>query len=148
MATEVKAWKAEDGTLHDSECEAATRDVEMLVERSPLAENSPYAKKLVEWLTENAGEIRTKLQAHERACPKVEAEAKQAGTLPTIEDRITAAIGQMQRIGDTAKDWLTRNGFVNLHDFVDRATEEQITDWEHFKDEPAAFGNGSKTDGR
>lgn len=70
MATEVTAWKAEDGTLHDNECQAATRDVEIFVSKSPLAENQPFARKLVEWLTSEAPAIRKKLEAHERACPR------------------------------------------------------------------------------
>ena len=70
MATEVTAWEANDGSLHKTPCEAATRNVELLVQRSPLSENSPYAKKLVEWLTQNPRAIREVLQEHERACPR------------------------------------------------------------------------------
>jgi hypothetical protein len=70
MAIEVKSWKANDGSLHENECAAATRDVELIVEQSPLQENTPFARKLVEWLTGNAALIRETLEAHERACPK------------------------------------------------------------------------------
>lgn len=78
MATEVRSWKANDGSLHENECAAATRDVELIVERSPLAENTPFARKLVDWLTGNAALIRETLEAHERACPKAVAAAPAA----------------------------------------------------------------------
>jgi hypothetical protein len=71
MPKQVNAYEADDGSLHTSECEAATVNVSLLVQRSPLAENQPYARKLVEWLTGNPQEIRAVLEAHERACPKV-----------------------------------------------------------------------------
>lgn len=69
MPTEVTAFRASDGSLHEDLCTAATRDVELMVQRSPLAENQPYAKKLVEWLTQNSRDIRAVLEAHEQACP-------------------------------------------------------------------------------
>jgi hypothetical protein len=73
MATEVKAYRANDGTLHETECAAATRDVELLVKQSPLSENEPYARKVVEWLTSNAAEsIIEAIQQHARACSKDE----------------------------------------------------------------------------
>jgi AraC-like DNA-binding protein len=141
MAKQVQSWEAEDGTLHKTECAAATRDVEMLVERSPLAENSPYAKKLTEWLCKHASEIRTKLEAHERACPKVKAEPAATEPEPTIalKERISAAIGQMQERGRPAQEWLMRNGFQNLSHFTNKATEGDVEAWERFADEPAAF---------
>lgn len=70
MAKQIKAWQASDGSLHEGECAAATRDVELIVEKSPLAENIPYAKLLVTWLTTEATMIRKMLEAHESACPK------------------------------------------------------------------------------
>ena len=70
MPQEVTAFKANDGSLHEDACAAATRDVELMVQRSPLAENTPYAKKLVDWLTQNSRDIRAVLETHERACPK------------------------------------------------------------------------------
>lgn len=78
MATEVKSWRANDGSLHENECSAATRDVELIVEQSPLNENAPFARKLVEWMTGNAKLIRDTLEAHERACPKAVAAAEPA----------------------------------------------------------------------
>lgn len=80
MATEVKAYRANDGTLHEDICAAATRDVEIIVEGSPLSENQPYARQLVEWLCGNATLIRQTLGAHEMACPKaLPAEVVQEG---------------------------------------------------------------------
>lgn len=69
MPQEVTAFRADDNSLHDDECAAATRNVELLVQRSPLAENQPFARIAVDWLCANAEEIRDKLEAHARACP-------------------------------------------------------------------------------
>jgi hypothetical protein len=144
MAKQITAWQAEDGSLHTSECDAATRNVTLLVERSPLAENAPYSRQLVEWLTENAPEIRRTLEAHERACPRA-VEAKP--TKPLTSDRISAAIGQMRDRGGPAKAWLTRNGFRNVIDFAQRATESEVADWERFAEEPAAFNGADEIAG-
>jgi hypothetical protein len=70
MPKKITAYQAEDGSIHDSECAAATRDVEIMVAASPLAENAPFARTLVEWLCANPETIRKTLEAHERACPK------------------------------------------------------------------------------
>lgn len=72
MAKQVQSWQANDGSLHSSECDAATQDVNLMVAASPLAENSPFALKLVEWLCDKAPLIRATLEAHERACPRAE----------------------------------------------------------------------------
>lgn len=69
MAKKITSWQANDGSLHTDECAAATRDVEILVEGSPLAENVPFARQLVKWLTGNAHIVRKTLEAHEAACP-------------------------------------------------------------------------------
>ncbi len=70
MPKKISAYQASDGSIHEDECQAATRDVELLVQGSPLNENQPYAKKLVAWLTENSKAIRTVLETHASACPK------------------------------------------------------------------------------
>lgn len=70
MPKKITAYQADDGSIHDDECAAATRDVELMVAASPLAENQPYARKLVEWLTGNSEQIRAVLETHERACPQ------------------------------------------------------------------------------
>jgi hypothetical protein len=75
MPQEVTAYRADDGTLHEDKCAAATRNVELLVKRSPLAENQPFARDLVAWLIANPKEIRDMLEAHETACPKVAEES-------------------------------------------------------------------------
>lgn len=69
MPKRVQAYQANDGTLFADECLAATRDVELLVGDSPLAENQPYARKVVEWLTANTRDIRKVLETFEGACP-------------------------------------------------------------------------------
>lgn len=69
MATEVTAWRANDGTLHDSRCDAATNDLTAFVMASPMAENQPYARQLVEWLTKEAGQIVAILTEYREACP-------------------------------------------------------------------------------
>lgn len=87
MPKKITAYQAEDGSIHDSECAAATRDVEIMVAASPLAENQPYAKMLVEWLTSNPAMIRKKLEAHESACPKdsVAAAPSKTGEGPVVK---------------------------------------------------------------
>jgi hypothetical protein len=70
MPKKITAYQAEDGSIHDSECAAATRDVELMVQASPLAENAPFARTLVDWLCANPELVRKTLEAHERACPK------------------------------------------------------------------------------
>lgn len=83
MPKKISAYQASDGSIHESECDAATRDVELLVQNSPLNENQPYAKKLVEWLTGNSKAIRAVLETHERACPQsVAAKAMPAEAQP------------------------------------------------------------------
>lgn len=74
MPKQITAYQASDGSIYDDECAAATRDVELLVQGSPLAENQPFAKKLVEWLTKNSRDIRAVLETHEQACPIAVAE--------------------------------------------------------------------------
>jgi hypothetical protein len=70
MPLEVTAFKAEDGSLHEDACSAATKDIELMIGRSPLAENQPYARRVLEWLTESSGDIVTALVAYRAACPK------------------------------------------------------------------------------
>lgn len=70
MAKEVTSWQANDGSLHDNQCKAAVRDIELMVAASPLAENPPFAKKLSEWLASNSSVVRATLQAHAKACNK------------------------------------------------------------------------------
>lgn len=87
MPIAVTAFKANDGSLHEDACTAATRDVELMVQRSPLSENQPYAKKLVEWLTQNSRDIRAVLETHERACPRNSEDTMplEAGEGPVVE---------------------------------------------------------------
>jgi hypothetical protein len=80
MPRKIDAWQSEDGTIHDAECDAAHRDLELLVQASPLAENAPYARRLLEWLTSEPTAIRSKLEAFEAACPKGVAEGTRSGS--------------------------------------------------------------------
>lgn len=104
MPKEVTAYQADDGSLHTSECAAATVNVELLVKASPLAENQPYAKKLVEWLTGNPRAIREVLEAHERACPRAAVEGTRdeapEGTRSWREDVIDEHHGRSEANGD------------------------------------------------
>jgi hypothetical protein len=47
------------------------RIMELLISRSPLSENQPYARLVLEWLTGNAPEIMQRLTGYIEACPKV-----------------------------------------------------------------------------
>jgi hypothetical protein len=146
MAQEVKAYRANDGTLHEDICAAATRDVELLVQGSPLYENQPYARQLVEWLCDYADAIRETLAAHALACPRDGEAAVQPKPHPLgdLQNRKSAAIGHMQRLGAPARDWLTRNGFRDLKHFTDQATEVEVEAYEHWTEEPAAFQTTSE----
>jgi len=75
MAKETRSWEANDGSLHKTECDAAKRDLEILIAASPCAENAPYAKKLLTWLTSNPAAIASALSEYHMACPKAEAVA-------------------------------------------------------------------------
>jgi hypothetical protein len=70
MPKEITAYQAKDSSIHDTPCKAATRDVEMCVQASPLNDNQPYAKKLVDWLTGNASELIDVLTEYRDACPQ------------------------------------------------------------------------------
>jgi hypothetical protein len=69
MPKEITAYQAKDGSLHDSACSAATRDVELMVQSSPLAENQPFAKELVSWLCKEASPLIDVLTDYHDACP-------------------------------------------------------------------------------
>lgn len=60
------------------------------------------------------------------------------GTQAELKNRINAAIGQMQRLGDPAKAWLTREGFDNLTDFASRTSRDKVAEWEAFFDKETA----------
>jgi hypothetical protein len=70
MPMEVTAYQAKDGTLHANACEAATIDLKLIIAASPLAENRPYADKVLEWLTSDPEGICDALGAYADACPK------------------------------------------------------------------------------
>ena len=88
MPTEVTAFKAKDGSLHEDACTAAFRDVELLVKASPLNENGPFAKQAIAWLAENAAEIIGTLTELTARCPKdlkIEG-APESGEGPVVAD--------------------------------------------------------------
>jgi hypothetical protein len=70
MPKEITAYQAADGTLHTNACAAATKDLELLIGQSPLAENQPYARKVLEWLTADPDTIMDKMKEFQIACPK------------------------------------------------------------------------------
>lgn len=145
MPQEITAYRANDGSIHETACAAATSDLEGIVQASPLSENQPYAKKLVEWLCKEAPAVIDVLTAYRDACPKPPEDSACAEEPEgTRQNRISAAMGQMQERGEPAKAWLTRNGYENLADFGARVTDEHLTAWEHYADDPKAFGNGSE----
>lgn len=70
MPKKITAYQAADGSIHEDECGAAKRDLEAIVQASPMAENAPYAKMLVEWLTDRADVVLKVLAAYHEACPR------------------------------------------------------------------------------
>lgn len=124
MVKMIKSWEAEDGSLHRTECDAATRDVTLLVQRSPLAENSPYSKKLVMWLCENAPEIRQKLEAHEKACPQAVTNGPYQW-----EANMDEAVAALNASGEIGARWLAKEGFTGSKDFRENAGSAEIDRW-------------------
>lgn len=70
MAKEARSWEANDGSLHKTECDAVRRDLEMLIQASPCAENLPYCKTMLGWMTGDARNIAESLIAYADACPQ------------------------------------------------------------------------------
>lgn len=70
MATATTAYRANDGSLHDTECGAATRDLQLLIADSACAENAPYSRTMLGWLTSQPREIAASLIAYADACPQ------------------------------------------------------------------------------
>jgi len=137
MAKKIDAWAAEDGSLHETECAAATRDVELLVlSDAGLSANQPYAKEVIRWLTSNAGQIRKTLEAHERACPRtVQAERPTEEAMSAeIKARRDSAIAAMRENREAGRSFLRRHGFSDINDFRDRSGLDDITAWERISD--------------
>lgn len=84
MASEVTAYRANDGSLHDTECEAAARDLQLIIAGSKCAENSPYAKTMLEWMIRNPREIADALTAYADACPQEPPEESDPGNGETV----------------------------------------------------------------
>ena len=55
-----------------------------------------------------------------------------------LERERSVAIGQMQRLGAPAKDWLNRQGFENLKGFCDRSGIDDLTAWQRYYEEKHA----------
>lgn len=69
MPKQITAWQAKNGSIHGSACEAAACDLEAIVMASPMAENAPFARKLVDWLKGDAHAIAKVLAEYIGACP-------------------------------------------------------------------------------
>lgn len=136
MAKEVRSWEANDGSLHKTECEAAACDLQNIINASPCAENSPYAKKTFDWLKREAREIAAALIAYADACP-VETVAAEPAPEVDFPARRAAATGTMQEMArgadkEKARAWLRSNDFDDLRDFSNTATPAQVEAWETF----------------
>lgn len=71
MPQKITAYQAADGSIHPDACAAAKCDLDAIVQASPLAENQPYAKLALEWLTDRADVILKVLGEYHTSCPKV-----------------------------------------------------------------------------
>jgi hypothetical protein len=127
MAKEVRSWEANDGSLHKSECEAAARDLEIIIAGSPCAENSPYAKTMFGWLKREARDIAAALIAYADACP-VEATAEDTAPTMPYEDFATV-VGEIQNAGEAGKSFLRRRGYATLAAFRDNAGPSDLRAW-------------------
>lgn len=139
MPKKITAYQADDGSIHDSECAAATRDVELMVQRSPLAENQPFARLLVEWMTNNADEITDKLAAHGRACPKdardVRPDPEREGPvarLTEIHPEHATLIRVCNANRDRASEFILGGVYGTLDELLAQGTKSYVSDlYEH-----------------
>ena len=137
MPQEITAYRANDGSIHETACLAATRDLEEMVNASPLAENGPYAKKLVDWLKSDAPAIRDALGAYADACPippKVEA--------PSVEPEGTQE-EEEAAFGLGVKDRQAGRTLNHSHGLVGAKAEAWKRGWNHEDDEINAYGGPS-----
>lgn len=124
MATEVKSWKANDGSLHDTECDAVRRDLQLLIADSPCAENSPYAKIMLEWMIRQPEEIAAALTAYAEACPKPAYEAT-----PMAADNVARTVEEIQAAGQAGKNFLKMQGFAHIRAFQENCSASDLADW-------------------
>jgi hypothetical protein len=97
MPQKITAYQAADGTLHTDACAAATKDLELLIGQSPLAENQPYARKVLEWLTADPDTIMDRMKEFQIACPKAVADKAplENGTGPIAREPAAETDGDM-----------------------------------------------------
>lgn len=69
MAERIDAYRADDGSIHPTECAAVKHELGLLIEQSPIAENKPFARIAHKWLTENAHKIGAILMHYGDVCP-------------------------------------------------------------------------------
>jgi hypothetical protein len=95
MPQEIQAFRAEDGSIHEDACDAASRDIQLLVEGSPLAENKPFARDLVRWLMSDPENIALRLTEFRQSCPNgANAEARSETSERTRSSERTLADGE------------------------------------------------------
>jgi dsDNA-binding SOS-regulon protein len=75
MATEVKSWRSDAGTLHLSEQEATDADLDFLLERCPLTLDATELEGLKQWLIRDREDIFRVMGAYNRARPQARAAA-------------------------------------------------------------------------
>jgi hypothetical protein len=88
MATEVKSWRANDGSLHDDKVAAAQHDVELLVKEImwPGADVEHISEKLIE----NREHVIRVLTEYHRLSPPIAVKAEapsESGEGPTVEQQ-------------------------------------------------------------
>ena len=88
MPQETTAFRADDGSIHEDACSAAMRDITLMVQNSPIAENKPYAREVVAWLMSDPENIALRLTEFRKCCPngpKEEAPSESVGRTRSSE---------------------------------------------------------------
>jgi len=70
VATTITAYEAIDGSIHRNACDAAGRDLGIMLENAGLNLNSGHFREVASWLKGKPGEIAAALTAYAAACPK------------------------------------------------------------------------------
>jgi hypothetical protein len=100
MATQVTAWKAGDGSLHEEECGAATVNVDLLIENCGVDMTPATSNALKQWLKTDTTHICDVLLAFVRSCPNESREEapSESGEGPVVKRRHLPHFGGKSKI--------------------------------------------------
>lgn len=135
MVKKVESYQSASGKLFLSEESAVRHDaLERICEVVP--ELALIRARIEGNLDALAGALEPLVRYH-RGENHPETTLKDHPETTPLSDLRAAAIGEMQAMGAPARDWLTRNGFANVKEFVDVATRSDVDKWRGFVGEVA-----------